>query len=404
MRAPVQVGLLTPTGTGAVAVLRIRGDRAVSLVSSFFRPIRGGALTSSQLGGGRIRYGTIVDGDEILDDVIVAAAAGEPVNALDICAHGGVRLLQRILTLCQRHGAEVVALDGVSVQDVWPAGSEIDGEVFAALKEARTEAAAEFLLMQRKVLPAEIERLAAWIRSDGLAAKAELGRLCRRHRTARLLLEGAVVGLVGPTNSGKSTLFNRLVGRDAAIVSPIAGTTRDWVSAEIELRGVPIRLIDTAGRRNDADALERMAMAAGIEAVSRCTVRLLVLDGEEASIPRDWEFTGGWNRPFSVGLLVWNKGDRLSAAQRKACIAAGHETSLPQVVVSALDGRGFEEFSLRLLEHLGFDAVSQAQPCPFTHRQIGLLNESLRLLDSDRLAAEAKIGQVVSSRTAGAAG
>lgn len=398
MAEPVQVGLLTPTGAGAVAVVRVSGGRAASLMTEIFRPARGGTFSNEQLADGRIRYGSVVDGEEVLDDVLVAAAPGGEIRAVDICAHGGMRVLQRILALCERRGAEVLAPGSLGIHDVWPGECEFEDEVFAALRDARTEPAVDFLLRQRETLPREIERLAAHIRTESVAVRAALRRLIDGYSTSRALLEGAVVGLIGPTNSGKSTLFNRLAGREASIVSPIPGTTRDWVSAEIELLGVPIRLIDTAGLRDGAELLERVAISAGAEIASRCAARVLVLDGAEGRVPAIENLTGFSADPRTNCLLVWNKSDRMDPTHRESCMAAGRRSGLPQVAASALRGDGLEELGRQLLGCLGIELAFASAPCPFTVRQVGLLENAHSLLHSDPSSAEASVRQVTSSR------
>lgn len=197
-----------------------------------------------------------------------------------------------------------------------------------------------------------------------------------RYRGARYLIDGATLAIVGPPNSGKSTLFNRLMGRSAAIVSPLAGTTRDWVTGEIELDGVPITLVDTAGRRDAVGSLEKEAMARGTAIGGRADLRVLLLDGSRP-LPRDVRAMSGPLAAEASFIAVVNKTD-LKAAWRVDELAECLGGSPPEpVAISAQNGDGVAELELRILGALGFEDWIDDAPTIFTARQYDLAGQVL---------------------------
>ena len=192
---------------------------------------------------------------------------------------------------------------------VWHCPSIIDCEAIHALCAAQTERAVRFLAYQKGALVPAIEAVACQCEADPNKGRDALSRLKSDWPAARFLLEGARVVLTGPPNSGKSTLFNRLAGRTAAVVSDSAGTTRDWVCENIEMAGVPIELVDTAGRRPTDDSLELAAIRAGRGQAERADIRLVVIDASAPSTGTDWASYSGTGGPHPAQFVVLNKID-----------------------------------------------------------------------------------------------
>ena len=204
--------------------------------------------------------------------------------------------------------------------------------------------------------------------------------------TAKRLIEGVTVALVGPPNGGKSTLFNRLVGRSAALVSARAGTTRDWVSAQVDIAGVPITLIDTAGRADPITPLERGAIAAGRRIGEEADLALLVLDG---SAP--WPDGPDLLAEYGVGVLhyvlVINKLDLAPAWDPAMELIPGLEGGGATVRVSAGTGAGIDQLVGAVMHLLGYDRLSGASACLFTVRQIDVARRARAKLERDPDAA-----------------
>jgi len=154
----------------------------------------------------------------------------------------------------------------------------IEQDAVAAMARVKTVVGLQFLAWQRAHLEDVLQGLAERWTADPDGVLVELRQMITRERQASLLLDGAEVAIIGPPNAGKSTLLNRLVGRTATLVSSTPGTTRDWVDIDVEVQGVPLRLIDTAGRHTAGASVEREAIRRGVAATGRVDLSLIVVD------------------------------------------------------------------------------------------------------------------------------
>jgi tRNA modification GTPase len=452
-----RVVVLTPPGAGAIGVVRLIGPDSVSILNRAFRPASGGGLSPSQ--GDRLRYGHFVDGEEVIDDVIVSVtsmgshegneshAATEPRSheekgdegtkgrrdeepntvqstidnrqstihrglvqatedvaeqgprwVVDICAHGGVRVIERILQTLERLGATVCE-PAEAVELAWPTGSLIEHEALEAMTRAKTERVVRFLAWQREHLVDALEAVASLCRSDPAATRHRLAAIADGYPIARRLIEGVTVALVGPPNSGKSTLFNRLIGRPATVVSPQPGTTRDWVAEPVEMDGVPVTLVDTAGRWDSADALERQAVEAGRRAVERADLRVLLVDGSAPLSQAGLELLAA-ARAWPHCLVVLNKADAGSAWESWDVRTKSEELGETPLMISAVTGAGCDELVPAILAVLGYRGWVESVPCLFTPRQAEAAESVLSVLPHDPAAAEHRLKRYLIGRCA----
>lgn len=385
-----RVMLLTPPGSGAIGVIRVRGPDAFRFVRAVFRPKSIASLAEVAFDGGRIRYGQVMSGDESIDDVLVSRdeSAGEP--SFDLTAHGGIRVLERLLATFEEKGAAIIqssvsertvhrseAGREASMNDAWSAKDLIEAEVLDALMRARTTRTVKFLASQRVVLPRALEAADPLSRKDPQAARAVLVGILERATAATSLVQGVTVAFVGPPNSGKSTLFNRVVGRACSLVSPRAGTTRDWVSEAIEIEGVPVTLVDTAGRHDGADTLEHRAVEAGAAVARQADLLVWVLDASLENSNTGCELMR-LSAAAGATLVALNKVDRVSPAQIEALRSRVGREAVGVVATSAVRGDGLGELVRRIVSQSGLSSFSDSEPAAFTERQRLLL---ARLLD-----------------------
>ncbi len=368
--------VLTPPGAGAIGVVRVIGPDAVAIVDKAFRSCKGHALSGSPIDC--LRYGRFVDGEETIDDVMVCKQQAADVF-VDICAHGGVRVIERILQTLERLGATVCRPEEAAGL-TWPTDTLIEGEIVQALVRAKTERAVRFLAWQRSNLLPALEKVATLCRSDPERARQQLAGMAEGFPVARPLLEGITVALVGPPNSGKSTLFNRLIGRPATVVSPHPGTTRDWVAEPVEMDGVPVTLVDTAGHWDSPDALERQAVEAGRLVLEQAEIRLLLLDGSQPLSQAGRELLAA-SRNWGGCVIVMNKADA-------GPVFVLEEEKRPIVSVSALTGGGCDELISVVLSTLGYRRRVESVSCLFTARQVNAAREVLSRLRDDPKSAE----------------
>jgi len=364
--------VLTPPGAGAIAVIRVSGSKAHEIVESLMRPT---CITAPGERPGRLVYATLVADDTPLDDVLVSTVPTTNEQAVDICCHGGIRIVERILEELQARGVEPVARPQ-RTDAVWPVQSQVQREVVDALATARTEATAHFLAEQYARLPALLLDAASCCAADAARADGLLENVTAGYQTARLLLDGITVAIVGPPNAGKSTLFNRLTGRTAAVVSEAHGTTRDWLAEWIELGGFPVRLMDTAGTRHAVDELEADAIGRGHSIAASADLRLILIDGSAAVSDEELDDVSRW-LAFGPAVLLVNKTD-------VAPIAVGHlSIDAPMWHISAATGSGIADAVNALLDCLGAVPPERCGPTLFTQRQHEACVQARAQLETD---------------------
>lgn len=383
--SPNRTFLLTPAGTGAIGVIRVLGPGAPEVLNRAFRPRDSSRCVT--LEGDRLFYGVFVEGDETIDDVIIGPSRDDGSRGFDIHAHGGVRVTERILQALADHGAPLVQ-DAEDSPSLWPSAGHLADEAVRAARHARTERAVLFVARMRTLLPNALTRVAAVAREHPDDARSALWRMLDRSRAARVLVEGAAVALIGPPNSGKSTLYNRLVGRSAVVVSPGPGTTRDWVSAPISVEGVPLTLFDTAGIRTPSDALEDQAIRAGRSIVSEAGAKLLVVDGSDPHGIEKVDDDGTIAKDRRVIIAV-NKLDQGCAIDSAKLL--GLTRFVPVCKVSAEIGTGVDRLIAMLLRFFGFDGWSDSAPSFFSQHQMDPAKAALSALDDGDMVAFAEI-------------
>jgi tRNA modification GTPase len=322
----------TPAGEGAIAIVRLSGDEAIAVADRIFR----GNGIASEIPSHTQRLGEIVAGDRTIDQVMLsvhrAPASYTGEDLIEISCHGGVFVTGQVLEACLNAGArparpgeftERAFLNGK--MDLTQAEAVIDlirartdlalrsaheqlegrlGEKIGAIRGelvqllAHVEAAIDFPeegIAPDEGVPLRIRLDAIRQRISALLATADQGRILR---------EGLRAVIYGPTNAGKSSLLNRLLGYERAIVSEKPGTTRDTIEEVINLRGIPIRLLDTAGLGESADEIEREGMARTEKSLAAADLLLQVLD---RSVPKPVGFSGKSTEQTRIVLL--NKND-----------------------------------------------------------------------------------------------
>ena len=329
----------TPAGRSALAIVRISGSFATAILSRL-APGLPDPLPARQPRPAILRDADGGAVDEAVATLFPAASSPTGEDLVEISMHGSPVALARLLDAAIAGGARP-ARPGEFTERAFRSGriDLVRAEAVRDLIEARTPAAA--LASARRLAGALTERIAA-VRERLLAAAAgltaaidfsedvgeavpadvaarlrdaadELERLAATWRTGRLLSHGCRIAILGRPNAGKSTLFNALVGRDRAIVTEVPGTTRDTLEAEIDLGGVPVTLVDTAGLRPTEDPVESIGVSRARAEGERADALLYVFDAAEGLAAEDADALA---RHASVPrLVVANKSDRLDASR-----------------------------------------------------------------------------------------
>lgn len=359
------VALATPPGRGGLGCLRLSGPAAGVVAGALFRSATRGQSVAP---GEAPRFGRFLgrDGRRIDHGYLVlfpaeAAYSGEPTA--ELWAHGSPAVLAELLEAALaagaapagpgefayralRHGridlarAEAVR-DLVAARTLYQARvafAQAEGALSAKLRPlgerleewiARGEAAVEFVDESETHLPAGALRLAVQAALDGCA------ELLAGFRAGRVIRDGAALAIVGRPNAGKSSLFNRLLERERAIVTEVAGTTRDTLEEALDLDGIPVRLVDTAGLREVVDPVEHEGVRRARAAREEADLVLLVLDGSRELEPDEIDALGRAATPIERDrtVVVCNKSD----LPRRARLLEG---APPPLDVSALSGAG----------------------------------------------------------------
>lgn len=266
---------MTGKSTGAIATIQVLGDRAGQIVARIFRPVppSPGAWTP-----GRIALGTVVDGQEVLDQVVLGCE-GRDLFALH--CHGNPLIVEAVMALVARNGAEPVQPEALLARVLRSRGATTL-EVEARLAQLRARTLEGVRLIANQVCGGLVPMVRGWLERPAHEVRDQARAVLARSAPARLIVEGCTVAIVGPPNTGKSTLLNAMAGQDKAVVADIRGTTRDSVRAEWRVGPLCLDLIDTAGLTADpACDVDRAAQGQALQAMDTADLVLLVLDGSQ---------------------------------------------------------------------------------------------------------------------------
>jgi len=371
--------IATPLGEGGLAVIRISGAHALAVADRCFVPAGKTAPRPSAATTHTLHFGTIRREEHILDEVLLAVMRAPRTftreDVVEISCHGGLLPARLVLDAVLAAGARL-AQPGEFTKRAFLNG-RIDlaqAEAVADVIHARTELA---LSAANEQLAGHLSRRINQLRDDllltlahveahldfpdediaadtkeKLLARLDRGvafmeELLRAANEGQILRRGVRAAIIGRPNAGKSSLLNRLLGHDRAIVSPIAGTTRDTIEETANIRGLPVVFVDTAGLRDARDELEQEGIRRSRASLANAELILHVLDASEPLTPADEAYL----REFAAKkrILVMNKADlprRLELEKFSPLTPAlppfGGEGGAPIVEVSCATGVGLE--------------------------------------------------------------
>ena len=374
----------TPYGKGGIAVLRVSGEDAINVASRVFEAKSGKAL--EDMASSRAVYGYIFENSngkkvQIDDGIAVCFRApnsftGE--DTVEISCHGGVLVTQKVLSALLMAGARM-AMPGEFTKRSFINGkmSLTSAEALGDLLEAQTD---EQIMLARSgmkgVLSGAVgeiynslcdvlaaiyahidypdEDLADISQEEVLSVAKEnldrLKRLSNTYSTGRAVMGGIPTVILGRTNAGKSSLYNRIVGRDAAIVTDIEGTTRDVLTETAKLGRVILRLSDTAGLRESGDVVEKIGIDRARQTAESAELVLAVFDGSRVPDEKDSEFVEYLQTLGGVKIAIVNKSDLGILPEVNGLLSNFDHICQ----VSAESGNGFDKLAF-LIEQLYID-------------------------------------------------
>jgi len=381
------IALATPSGAGAIAIIRLSGPEAITKVDSFFKSIHAKKLTTQKTH--TIHLGHIVEDSRILDEVLVSvfknpkSYTGEDV--VEISCHGSSYIQQEIIQLFVRHGARIANPGEFTLRAFLNAKLDLSqAEAVADLIASDNKASHQIAMQQMrggfsneiKVLRDELLNFASLIELEldfseedvEFADRKQFEDLLERiikvlkhlidsFSTGNVIKNGIPISIIGAPNVGKSTLLNALLNEDKAIVSDIAGTTRDAIEDEITIEGIKFRFIDTAGIRATDDTIESIGIKKTFEKISQSQVVLYLLDASKVTSETIVLFNNDIRKiqeqyPDKQLIVVANKMDEADQELIETSFVYPHT-----LYTSAKSGLGIDSLKTKLLEFVNTGAL-----------------------------------------------
>lgn len=416
------IALATPAGAGAIAVIRISGKDAISLAAPFFKSVRQKDLKKQKTH--TIHLGHIVENNKILDEVLVSLFKGPNSytgeDVIEISCHGSPYIQQQIIQLFLRNGCRTAQAGEFTLRAFLNGKMDLSqAEAVADLIASENEASHQIAMQQmRGGFSHEIENLREQLLNFASLIELELDfaeedvefadrsqfsilllkiqevlkRLIDSFAMGNVIKNGIPIAIVGEPNVGKSTLLNALLNEERAIVSDIAGTTRDTIEDEISIDGIGFRFIDTAGIRNTEDVVESIGIRKTFEKIAQAQVVILLIDGWEMANDPEKLTTGLLelrkirnDYPEKPILVVANKIDKLSDSEIGTL-----GSKIPDLyLLSAKKRTGIEDLKSHLLDFINTGALRNSDTIVTNTRHYNALLKALEEIERVQFGMDA---------------
>lgn len=424
------VALATPSGAGAIAIIRVSGKDALTISASLFESVSGKDLLKQKTH--TIHLGHIVDGAKVYDQVLLSIFKGPNSytgeNVVEISCHGSTYIQQQIIQLLLRKGCKMAEPGEFTLRAFINGKLDLSqAEAVADLISSENEASHQIAMQQMRggfsneiaKLREELLNFASLIELELDFAEEDvefadrtqfhelleriefvLKRLIDSFAVGNVIKNGIPVAIVGEPNVGKSTLLNALLNEERAIVSEIAGTTRDTIEDELVINGIGFRFIDTAGIRETKDIVESIGIKKTFEKIEQAQVVVYLLDSSQIS---DFRLQTSENSrlqdvkievekirnqfPLKPLVIIGNKADKLTESQIQNL-----KSEIPEILlISAKENLNIEELKNQLLSFVNTGALRNNETIVTNTRHYDSLLKALEEIQKVRFGLQTGI-------------
>lgn len=379
MKTDTIAAIATGMSNSGIGIVRISGDEALEVADRIFRPKKGSRKVSD-METHTIHYGYVVDGEEVVDEVMLlimkAPRSYTCEDTIEIDCHGGVLVMKKILETVLKYGARPAepgeftkraflngridlsqaesVIDVINAQNelaLKSSVSQLQGAVLEKIKDIRAVVLHEIAFIESALDDPEHVSLDGYpeqLRGIMSDAHSKVKKLLDSSDNGKMLKEGINTAIVGKPNAGKSSLLNILVGEERAIVTEIAGTTRDILQEQIQIGGIGLNVIDTAGIRDTEDIVEKIGVNKSREYIEKADLIIYVVDSSTELDENDQEIIEAIQDKKAIVLL--NKSD-LDAKTDAAILQ--ERLDKPILSISAKNNTGIHELE-KLIEEMFF--------------------------------------------------
>jgi tRNA modification GTPase len=419
------VALATPSGAGAISIIRVSGQDAIQIGASVFKSIKNKDLTQQKTH--TLHLGHIIDEGKTLDEVLISIFKGPNSytgeNTIEISCHGSTYIQQQIIQLLLRKGCRMADAGEFTLRAFLNGKLDLSqAEAVADLISSDNEASHQIAMQQMRggfsneiaKLREELLNFASLIELELDFAEEDvefadrtqfhellnriefvLKRLIDSFAVGNVIKNGIPVAIVGEPNVGKSTLLNALLNEERAIVSDIAGTTRDTVEDELNIGGIGFRFIDTAGIRETKDVVESIGIQKTFEKIEQAQVVLYLFESLKFKVSGSeyiTEIEKVKNKyPLKPLVIVINKSDLISTEETQSLLQQLEALNLKQILLSAKQKTGIDELKNTLLSFVNTGALRNNETIVTNTRHYDSLLKALDEIQKVKFGLESNL-------------
>lgn len=394
------VSISTSLGVGAIAIIRLSGPKAIEIVNKIFK---GKDLT--KVNSHTINYGYIKENDTIIDEVLVSIMRAPKTytteDVVEINTHGGIATTNKVLELCLTNGARL-AEPGEFTKRAFLNG-RIDLTQAEAIEDIITSTTDKSLNLSMNQLTGSLKKLITdtrktmvnlmanievnidypeyedaenitipLLKEKLVPIKNKLSKLLEESKNAKIIKDGIDIALIGRPNVGKSSLLNLFLEEEKAIVTNIAGTTRDIVEGQTIINGIKINFIDTAGIRNTTDVVEKIGVEKSKQMISKADLNILILNNNEPLTNEDKELLELIKTKPSIIFINKNDLETKLDLEQMPNVVQGNTLSL----------EGIKDLKQKIIEYFNLEKIEVKDATYLTNaRQNALIKNTISYID-----------------------